>query len=147
MIETVGVATFRSFRSVPRRKVIYVLDDDPDILRGLERLLTVHGFRPRLFESAETFFAAADDDDEAVCLLLDVHLNGASGIDVKRRLMRSGTRLPVIFITAKDSEATRRSIADVGCVAYLTKPFSAKSLVEAIELADQHNPKAVSSID
>ena len=130
-----------------RRNIIYVLDDDPDMLRGLERLLKVHGFRPKLFQSAETFFASADNDDEAVCLLLDVHLNGVSGIDVKRRLMRSGARLPVIFITAKDNEATRRLIADVGCVAYLPKPFSAKSLVEAIAQADQHNPKAVSSAD
>jgi FixJ family two-component response regulator len=132
---------------VARRNVVYVLDDDPDMLRGLERLLKVHGFRPKLFQSAETFFACGDNDDEAVCLLLDVHLNGVSGIDVKRQLMRSGARLPVIFITARDNDATRRLIAEVGCVAYLPKPFSAKSLVEAIALADQHNPKAVSSRD
>jgi FixJ family two-component response regulator len=124
-----------------------VLDDDPDILRGLERLLKAHEFRPKLFQSAEMFFASGYNDDEAVCLLLDVHLNGVSGIDVKRRLMRSGTRLPVIFITAKDNEATRRLIADVGCVAFLPKPFSAKSLVDAIALAGQHDPTAVSSVD
>jgi FixJ family two-component response regulator len=132
---------------VARRNVIYVLDDDPDMLRGLERLLKVHGFRPKLFQSAETFFASGNNDDEAVCLLLDVHLNGVSGIDVKRRLMRSGARLPVIFITAKDNAATRRLIEEVGCVAYLPKPFSAKSLVEAIAMADQHDPTAVSSVD
>ena len=129
------------------RNVVYVLDDDPDMLRGLERLLKVHGFCPKLFQSAEAFFASIDNDDEALCLLLDVHLNDASGIDVKRRLTRSGVRLPVIFITANDNNATRRSIAEVGCIAYLPKPFTAKSLVEAIALADQHNPKAVRSID
>jgi FixJ family two-component response regulator len=126
---------------VARRNVIYVLDDDPDMLKGLERLLKVHGFRPKLFQSAEAFLASNDNDDDALCLLLDVHLNGgASGIDVKRHLMRSGVRLPVIFITANDSDATRRSIAEVGCLAYLPKPFSARSLVEAIALANQHNP-------
>ncbi len=130
-----------------QRNVVYVLDDDPDMLRGLERLLKVHGFCPKLFQSAEAFFASVDNDDEALCLLLDVHLNDASGIDVKRRLTRSGVRLPVIFITANDNNATRRSIAEVGCIAYLPKPFTAKSLVEAIALADQHNPKAVRSID
>jgi FixJ family two-component response regulator len=132
---------------VVQRNVVYVLDDDPDMLRGLERLLKVHGFCPKLFQSAEAFFASVDNDDEALCLLLDVHLNDASGIDVKRRLTRSGVRLPVIFITANDNNATRRSIAEVGCIAYLPKPFTAKSLVEAIALADQHNPKAVRSID
>jgi FixJ family two-component response regulator len=114
-----------------------VLDDDPDMLRGLERLLKVHGFLPKLFQSAEAFFASVDDDDDAVCLLLDVHLNGASGIDVRRRLTRSGVRLPVIFITANDNDATRRLISEVGCVAYLPKPFSARSLVEAIALAER----------
>ena len=94
-----------------QRNVVYVLDDDPDMLRGLERLLKVHGFCPKLFQSAEAFFASVDNDDEALCLLLDVHLNDASGIDVKRRLTRSGVRLPVIFITANDNNATRRSIA------------------------------------
>jgi FixJ family two-component response regulator len=118
-----------------------VLDDDPDMLRGLERLLKVHGFRPKVFQSAEAFFASIDDDDGALCLLLDVHLNGASGIDVKRQLARSGVRLPVIFITANDNDATRRSIAQVGCVAYLPKPSTAKSLVEAIALAEQDKAK------
>ena len=104
-----------------------MLDDDRDMLTGLERLLKVHGFHPKLFQSAEDFFASVDNDDDVLCLLLDVHLNGASGIEVKRRLTRSGVRLPVIFITANDNEATRRSIEDVGCVAYLPKPFSARS--------------------
>src|SRR4029453_1008594 len=54
---------------------------DADMLRGLERLLKGHGFRPKVFQSAEAFFASVDDDDGALCLLLDVHLNGASWID------------------------------------------------------------------
>ena len=119
--------------TVARRNVIYVLDDYLDMLRGLERLLKVHGFRPMLFQSDEAFFACSDNaEDDAICLLLDVHLNGASGIDVKRRLMRSGDRLPVNFITAKDNEVTRKLIEEVGCVAYLPKPFSANSLIDAI---------------
>ena len=74
--------------------VIYVLDDnEPDMLRGLERLLKVHGFRPKVFQSAEAFFASVDDHDGALCLLLDVQLNGASGIDVKRQLARPGVHL------------------------------------------------------
>jgi FixJ family two-component response regulator len=118
---------------VAQRDVVYVLDDDLDMLRGLERLLKVYGFRPMLFQSVEAFFTCSDNaEDDAVCLLLDVHLNDVSGIDVKRRLMRSGDRLPVIFITAKDNEVTRKLIEEVGSVAYLPKPFSAKSLIDAI---------------
>jgi len=113
-----------------------VLDDDPDMLKGLERLLKVHGFHPKLFGSAEHFLASVNIDDDALCLLLDVHLGSASGIDVRRRLTQSGVQIPVIFITANDNDATRRLTAEVGCVAYLPKPFSAKSLVEAIGLAE-----------
>ena len=61
--------------------------------------------------------------------------------------MRSGIGLPVIFITADDSEATRTLIEGVGCVAHLLKPFSAKSLVQAIEEADRHNQTALSTFD
>ena len=66
---------------------------------------------------------------------------------MKRRLMRSGVGLPVIFITGNDSETTRRRIEEVGCAAYLPKPFSAKSLVEAIDQANRHIPTALSPLD
>jgi FixJ family two-component response regulator len=107
----------------------------------------VHGFHPKLFPSAEALFASTDNVDEVLCLILDVHLNDVSGIDVKRRLMRSDARLPVIFITGKDNDATRRLVEEVGCVAYLAKPFSAKSLVEVIALAEQQNTAAENSPD
>jgi FixJ family two-component response regulator len=119
---------------VAERNLVYVLDDDPDMLRGLERLLKAFGYRPKLFQSAEAFFVAPYEE-HAVCLVLDVQLNGISGIDVKRRLMCSGVSLPVIFITGNNNEATRRLIEEVGCVAYLPKPFSATSLAAAIEQA------------
>jgi FixJ family two-component response regulator len=106
---------------VAQRNVVFVLDDDLEMLKGLGRLLTVHGFRPKLFDSAQAFFAAFDND-EAICLLLDVHLDQVSGIDVKRRLMCSGAHLPVIFIMGKDNEVTRRLVEEVGCAAYLPSP-------------------------
>jgi FixJ family two-component response regulator len=66
----------------------------------------VHGFRPQVFRSAEAFLASADDDDGALCLLLDVHLKGASGIGVKRHLARSGVRPPLSSFR-NDNDATR----------------------------------------
>jgi FixJ family two-component response regulator len=69
---------------------------------------------------------------EAKCVLLDIHLGGMSGIDLKRRMISSGSDLPVIFMTASDNETTRQEAYKVGCVAYLRKPFPAKSLIDAI---------------
>lgn len=54
---------------------------------------------------------------------------------MRRRLKVAGITLPVIYITGKDSAATRKAAIESGCLAYLTKPFSAKSLIEPIERA------------
>lgn len=110
---------------------IAVVEDDPSMLQGLNRLLLAHGFRVERFSSAESFL-----DDiarcEAKCLLVDIHLGGMSGIDLKRWLTSSGSNLPVIFMTAIDNEAARQEALDAGCVGYLKKPFLAKLLIDAI---------------
>lgn len=101
------------------------------MLRGLSRLLSAHGFRVVRFTSAESFLDSVAQY-EAAYLVVDIHLRGISGIDLKRRLTSSGSDLPVIFMTAIDSEVTRQEAVDAGCVAYLRKPFLAKLLIEAI---------------
>ena len=110
---------------------IAVVEDDPSMLQGLSRLLSVHGFRVKKFSSAESFLEDVARC-EANCLLVDIHLGGISGIDLKRRLTSSGSDLPVIFMTGIDNEATRQEAFDAGCVAYLRKPFLAKLLIDAI---------------
>jgi FixJ family two-component response regulator len=119
---------------LPKRKLVYVVDDDPSMLRGVKRLLREHGYDSVLFSTADAF-QMHDNFDDAVCVILDVHLNDTSGIDVRRRLTAAGIALPVIFITGKDSPATRMAAVASGCLAYLTKPFAAKSLIEPIERA------------
>ncbi len=66
------------------------------------------------------------------CLLLDIHLGGISGIELQRRLAASGTKCPVIFMTANDDEATRNEAVDAGCIGYLRKPFARQVLLNAI---------------
>jgi FixJ family two-component response regulator len=58
------------------QKIVYILDDDPDIGNALEHLLKVHGYRACLFVSIADFNARAKPQ-EAVCLVLDIQLNGA----------------------------------------------------------------------
>jgi FixJ family two-component response regulator len=112
-------------------RTIAIVDDNPSLLQGLSRLLSAHGFRVQTFASAELFLENIAKC-EADCLLLDIHLAGISGIDLQRQLTSSGTDLPVIFMTAIDNAATRQEAFDVGCVAYLRKPFLAKLLIDAI---------------
>jgi hypothetical protein len=54
------------------------------------------------------------------------------GIELQRRLVASGSKCPVIFMTANDDEATRNEAVDAGCIAYLRKPFARQVLLDAI---------------
>jgi len=114
--------------------MIAVVDDDASMLKGIERLLGAHGFATKVFASAEAFLdldGAADVD----CLLVDIHLGGMSGIELRHQLKASDCKLPVIFMTAFDDEATRMQAQSAGCVAFLHKPFVANLLIAAIEQA------------
>jgi FixJ family two-component response regulator len=119
---------------VSNRKAVFVVDDDPGTLKGVKRLLREHGYDTVLFPSAEAF-RNYGDFDQAFCIILDINLNDESGIDVRWRLKAAGISVPVIYITASDSDNVRMAATESGCLAYLTKPFSAKSLIEPIDRA------------
>ena len=119
---------------MPNRRAVFVVDDDPSTLRGVKRLLREHGFQAVLFDSAQALQNHGDFDD-ACCIVLDINLSDGSGIDLRNQLKATGILLPVIFITGNDNDATRLAALQSGCIAYLTKPFPAKSLIEPIELA------------
>jgi FixJ family two-component response regulator len=111
--------------------VVIVVDDNASFLKGLARLLAHNGFQSRTFASAEALIESGSAQS-ATCLLLDIHLGGISGIELQRRLAASGSKCPVIFMTANDDEATRNDAVDAGCIAYLRKPFAAHLLLDAI---------------
>jgi len=117
---------------VSKQKLVLVVDDDLGILRGVGRLLREHGYDSMLFPSAKAF-QSHDDFEQATCVVLDIHLGDDSGIEVRRRLSAAGISLPVIYMTGRDNDATRRAAMASGCIAYLTKPFAARSLIEPIE--------------
>src|SRR4051794_17698877 len=102
------------------------------MVRGLQRLLRQHGFDTVLFNSGESL-RNHNHFDEACCLVIDINLNDGSGIELRKQLSAAGISLPVIFITGNASHATRMAALESGCIASLTKPFVAKSLIEPIE--------------
>jgi FixJ family two-component response regulator len=113
-------------------KRIIVLDDDASVLRAVERVLKAHGFNAEAFDTVEAFLGGARLGN-ASCLVLDIDLNGTSGIELKRRLAGAGVSVPVIFITGADDEAKRKAALEAGGVAYLEKPFPSDALIEAIQ--------------
>jgi len=111
-----------------------VIDDDPSVLRGLKRVLDASHFATKVYDCGEAFLDT-DSASQVSCIVLDIHLGGISGIETRRRLKAMGSVVPVIFMTAHDSTAVRREAMDVGCAAYLQKPFSGHVLVDAIRNA------------
>ena len=118
----------------PNRNLVLVVDDDPGMLRGVQRLLRQHAYEPILFSSAQAF-KSHTDFEEAVCVILDINLKDGSGIELRHRLKADGVSVPVIYISGNEDPAVRKAALASGCIAFLTKPFSAQSLIEPLKKA------------
>jgi FixJ family two-component response regulator len=116
------------------QNLVLVVDDDPGMLKGVQRLLRQHAYEPILFSSAEAFKKHADFE-KAVCVILDLNLNDGSGIELRYHLKADGHSVPVIYITGSENPAVREAALASGCIAFLTKPFSAQSLIEPLKQA------------
>jgi FixJ family two-component response regulator len=119
---------------LPERNLVLVVDDDAMMLKSVARLLRQFGYASVLFPSAEAF-ANHSDFDGVICVLLDIDLGDGSGIELRNRLKEANISVPVIYITGNDSPTVRRAAHQSGCLAYLTKPFSAKSLIALLHNA------------
>jgi FixJ family two-component response regulator len=115
-----------------QRKIVGVVDNDASILAALTDLLEVYGFAVVSFTSAEEFLSS-EVQKRIDCLLLDIHLDGLSGIELRHRLKTSRPELQVIFMSALDDERSRRRAVEAGCVTFLRKPFQAIELIDAIK--------------
>ncbi len=104
------------------------------MLRSVARLLRQLGYASLQFSSAEAF-ANHDDFDAAVCVLLDINLGDGSGIELRHRLKAMNISVPIIYMTGNDNPAVRAAALQSGCLAYLTKPFSAASLAQKLQQA------------
>jgi FixJ family two-component response regulator len=114
--------------------VIWLVDDDPSVLKGLERLLGAEGFQTRAFGDAATFLEAHDPAVPG-CAIIDLGLNGSSGLDLQEKLAEGNATRPVIFLTGQGSIPTAVLAMRAGAVDFLTKPIDATTLLAAIGAA------------
>jgi FixJ family two-component response regulator len=121
-------------------RLISIVDDDSLMREGLKSLLRSAGFATQAFASAEEFLSLAHRDNIA-CLILDVSLPGISGLELQSQLTAtvSNHRTPVVFMTARDDEATRQRALKGGAVDFLRKPVRREALLSAVHLALQQN--------
>jgi FixJ family two-component response regulator len=115
-------------------KCVAVVDDDESVCRSVGRLLRAAGIDSVSYSSAEAFLATpgrADFD----CLLLDIQLQGISGIELSRQLVAQGSRTPVVFITEHDELDVREQAVQTGCCAFLRKNEMGHVVLAAIDRA------------
>src|SRR5229473_6146612 len=120
------------------RPIVVVIDDDQEIRAALQSLLRSVGLRVELFGSVQEFLANARPDPPA-CLVLDVRLPGRSGLDFHEDLVKANLHLPVIFISGHADVPMSVRAMKAGAVEFLTKPVRHQDLLEAIQLAIDHD--------
>lgn len=112
------------------RSIVAIVENDLSLLKALARLVRAFGFQVEMYASAEEFLLRRESSSLA-CLLLDINLDGMSGLILQKRLRTLGTELstlPVIFISGRDDIDTIGEAVDDQCMAYLHKPVDSATL-------------------
>ena len=119
--------------------VVGLVEDDESVLRSLTRLLRSSGCGVVPFESAEQFLAT-QHEWVLDCLVLDVHFEGMSGLELAAHLAATDSPFPIVFITAFDDPAVKTRVETTG-YACLRKPLDEGTLLDAIHKAVEQSQK------
>ena len=115
-------------------KNVYIVDDDESVCRALKTFLMTFDFKIKTFNSAKSFFDAVSNSDPG-CLLLDIHMPDVDGWVMQKMITDSGSKRPVIFISAEKQDNVADRVLQVGAVGFLQKPFDSQALVNLINVA------------
>ena len=111
--------------------LISIVDDDASVRNSTRRLLRCSGLRAEAFKSPGEFLQS-EFLGETACLLLDVRMPGMSGLELQQRLVESGRRIPIVFLSAHATEAEETRARREGAVNFFRKPVSKDVLLEAL---------------
>jgi len=123
----------------PTSTYVAVIDDDQNLCRSVGRLLNAAGIHSIAYNSAEAFLADTKRP-QFDCLLLDIQLRGMSGLELGQRLAASGSKTPIIYITAHDDSERRAQALATGCAGYFRKTDPGSELLGAIRRAIASRP-------
>lgn len=121
------------------KPIIYIVDDDESVLRAMKRLILSMNMDVESFASGREFLDS-DYRDQNACLIVDVKIPGMSGMELQQKLVDKGSKLPVIFITAFDTEETRDQAKKAGAAGYFQKPVDDQALLDSIQWALSRQP-------
>ena len=114
--------------------LVTVVDDDESVRDALKAFMQSVGFAAAIFSSAEDFLGS-DILHKTSCLIVDVQMSVMTGLELQRHLSDNRSRIPMIFITARDDPAVRAQALKAGAVDFLNKPFAADRLLAAVHAA------------
>jgi FixJ family two-component response regulator len=117
---------------------IFLIDDDPAVLKSLDRLPQAAGYETKAYLSAETFLSEHDPSTPG-CILLDLVMPGLNGLDLQEVLTRKGIDRPVIFLTGRASIPDSVQAMREGAIDFLTKPVDTSELLSAIKSAEERD--------
>ena len=117
---------------IPKRGTVYVVDDDEAVRDSVQWLLEGQDFRVRCFESAEVFLARYDPR-EVACLIVDIRMDGMSGLELQDRLLERKSPLPIAFLTGHGDVPLAVDTMKKGAMDFIQKPFKEEQLVPLVE--------------
>lgn len=115
-------------------RLVAIVDDDASVRQSTCRLLRSVGYRAEAVGSVEEFLAAGLAE-RAACVILDVRMPGMGGLELQRRLVEDGPRVPIVFFTAHASDEEEARALRAGAVDVLRKPVAKETLLGVLRRA------------
>jgi FixJ family two-component response regulator len=119
---------------IPSNGLVFAIDDDASVRKGLARLLRSAGYKSEIFESASDFLARKQHLGPA-CVIVDVRMPGLNGMDFQETLIQHGREEQLVFITGHGDVAMCAQAMKAGAVDFLSKPFRDTELLQCVERA------------
>ncbi len=115
-------------------QTVFIIDDDPSVLRGLTRLVNTAGMVTESFQSAKDFLSSNRIEGPG-CIVLDVQMPEMTGPELQDELSKTEYCMPIIFLSAHGDVPTTAQAMKKGAVDFLTKPVDGNDLIEAIHVS------------
>jgi FixJ family two-component response regulator len=120
---------------------VFIVDDDPNVLRALSRLLRAEGLEARPYQSPQLFLKEHDPTIPG-CLVLDMAMPGMSGLDLQQALSLPDWQRPIVFLSGRGDVPSTVKAMKAGAVDFLTKPVNGKDLLAAVGRANAQDLQA-----
>jgi RNA polymerase sigma factor (sigma-70 family) len=119
---------------IPVNSLVFAIDDDASVRKGLTRLLRSAGYNSETFESASDFLARPPHSGPS-CVILDIQMPGLSGIELQEDLIKRRREEPLVFVTGHGDIPMCAQAMKAGAVDFLRKPFRNDELLQCVQNA------------